>query len=129
MNKVILIGKEASDMPETVNVSYNEFLQELQGKLKYFSNGGTSYRERTAVLALNAALKTGKVSPFLKLDVSNQTVSHLMPNMDRYRKEDVAKMLYSVVKHLSINANLTDEEKLYIKDTMENLKPLAFVKK
>lgn len=116
-------------MPETVGISYNEFLQELQGKLKYFSNGGTSYRKRTAILALNVALKTGEVSPFLKLDVSNHTVCCLLPDMDRYRKEDVAKMLHSTAKHLSINANLTDEEKIYIKDKMRNLKHLSFVKK
>lgn len=43
-------------MPENAEVTYNELLQELQKEKDYFSNGGTSYRKRTAILALNVAL-------------------------------------------------------------------------
>lgn len=110
-------------------LSFEEFLQELQKEFKYLSNGGTSHRQHMAKLSLNVALKARNVSPFLKLDVSNHTVAELMPHLDRYCKEDVAKMLYSVAKDLSMNSNLSEDEKSYVRTKTENLKPLAFVKK
>jgi hypothetical protein len=113
-----LNGKEVFTMSEGMGkehvVSFEEFLHELQKEWRFQQQGGTSYRQKTAKLSLEVANKVGAVAPFLERDVAKQTVSRLLPVLDRYRLEDVAKMLHVVAKELHMNATLSDEVKTYV---------------
>jgi AraC-like DNA-binding protein len=106
-------------------VSFTEFLHELQKELKFHQNWGTSYRQKTAELSLEVANKVGAVAPFLERDVAKQTVSRLLPDLDRHRLEDVAKMLHVIAKELHMNANLSDEVKAYVQQKRQHRKSLS----
>ncbi|MED1420244.1 hypothetical protein [Bacillus smithii] len=103
-------------------VSFEEFLHELQKEWRFHQQGGTSYRQKTAELSLEVANKVGAVAPFLEREVAKQTVSRLLPGLDRYRLEDVAKMLCVVAKELHMNATLSDEVKTYLQQKKGNNK-------
>ena len=110
-------------------VSFADFLHELQKEWEFYLNGGTSYRQKTAELSLEVARKVGSVVPFLESEVAKQTVSRLLPDLDRHRVEDVAKMLHVIAKELHLNATLSDEVKAYVQQKRQHRKPLSFVKK
>ncbi|MGX1902734.1 hypothetical protein ACT3HK_15565 [Thermolongibacillus altinsuensis] len=110
-------------------VSFAEFLHELQKEWRFHQQDGTSYRQKTAELSLEVARKAGSVVPFLESEISKQTVSLLLPDLDRYRVEDVAKMLHVIAKELHMNATLSDEVKSYVQQKHRHRKPLSFVKK
>jgi hypothetical protein len=110
-------------------VSFTEFLQELQKEWRFHLNEGTSYRQKTAELPLEVARKVGGVAPFFELEVAKQTVSRLLPFLDHYRVEDVAKMLHVIAKELHMNANLSDEVKAYVQQKRQHRNPLSLVKK
>ncbi|ALF09548.1 hypothetical protein [Parageobacillus thermoglucosidasius] len=101
-------------------VSFTEFLHELQKEWKFHLNGGTSYRQKTAELSLEVARKVRDVVPFLESEVAKQTVSRLLPDSDRHRVEDVAKMLHVIAKELHLNANLPDEVKAYVEQKRQH---------
>ncbi|MEK4221522.1 hypothetical protein N1I86_05530 [Bacillus sp. FSL W8-0116] len=81
-----------------------------------------SYRQKTAELSLEVANKVGAVAPFLKREVAKEIVSHSLTRLDRYRLEDVEKMLHVVAKELQMNTNLSDEVKTYVQQKKSNNK-------
>ncbi|WCK57354.1 hypothetical protein PP175_29630 (plasmid) [Aneurinibacillus sp. Ricciae_BoGa-3] len=108
---------------------YTDFLHELQREVQFQQNGGTSYRKDTADVSLSVAQRAGSVIPFFQLVDTKQTISRLFPDIDRYRLDDVAKMLHVIAKDLRLNATLSDDVKAYVQEKRENRKPLSFIKK
>lgn len=110
-------------------VAFDTFLTELQKEFDYQANGGTSYRKRTAMLALEVAHQIGDTAPFFDLENVRETVSVLYPKLDTERVEDVSKFLCTIAKDLYLKANLSDEVKAYVQQKRKHQKPLSFVKK
>ncbi|MBN6185659.1 hypothetical protein JQN58_01510 [Aneurinibacillus sp. BA2021] len=108
---------------------FTDFLQELQKELQFHLNGGTSYRQRTAQISLDLARQVGEISPFLKLDTAQATVSRLLPTLDHDRVEDVAKMLYVIAKDMQMYATRSDDVIAYVQQKRQHSKPLSFKKK
>ncbi|MGG1573234.1 hypothetical protein [Fictibacillus sp. NRS-1165] len=104
------------------------FLNEVQKEYVYQKNGGTSYRETTAELSLHLAHQVNDFVPFLDRDRAKTTVETLRPELDKYRKEDMAKFLYYVAKDLNGNATLSQDVLNYVNQKRKNRRPLSFVK-
>lgn len=110
-------------------VSFKDFIEKLQQQYDYLLEGGTSYRQRTAELALEVARKVDSVSPFYDNNEAREAVIQLYPDLDVDRREDVAKMLRVVVNRLHLDATLSDEVKEYVKEKMNSEKKIKLVKK
>ncbi|AKM19577.1 Uncharacterised protein [[Flavobacterium] thermophilum] len=104
-------------------VSFPEFLEELRQELRFQQNGGTSYRKQTAQLSLQVAEKAGCIDPFFNRESAKRTVSQLLPDLDLFRIEDVAKMLNVIARELHMNATLSDEVRDYIHQKRQHRKP------
>ncbi|ASS86459.1 hypothetical protein NSQ51_10625 [Geobacillus sp. FSL K6-0789] len=104
-------------------VSFPEFLEELRQELRFQQNGGTSYRKQTAQLSLQVAQKAGCIDPFFNRESAKRTVSQLLPDLDLFRIEDVAKMLNVIARELHMNATLSDEVRDYIHQKRQHRKP------
>lgn len=109
-------------------VPFSAFVEKLQQQYDYLLEGGTSYRQRTAELALEVARKVGNVNPFYDNDDARELVNQLFPELNLHRSEDVAKMLRVVVNRLHLNATLSDEVKAHVKQKMSSQKKVRLVK-
>lgn len=99
-------------------VSFSEFLNELEKEVSFFRNGGTTYRLRTAEIALDIAQSVKTVDLFLDFEIAKEIVSNLLPEHDHHRN-DVAKMLYTIARDLEVNATLPIDVKEYVRQKCE----------
>lgn len=115
---------------EEYEITFEEFLQELKREVEFHTNGGTSYRQQTARLSLDIANRVAKVTPFYKLEDAKEIVSKIFPNLDRYRVEDITKMMHVIARELRCKVNMPDELSKYVQEKRnKNRKPLSFVKR
>lgn len=103
-----------------VNLSFDEFLYKLKQEYEYHKNGGTDYRQETAGLSIEVALKVRNVHPFLNSMQSKTLVSNHFPWLDPHRKDDVAKMLRVLAKSMYIERTSSDEAKAYVDNKLKN---------
>lgn len=101
-------------------ITVDEFISKLHQEYVYHKQGGTSYRQLTAKLALEVALKVKKVHPFLDPVESKKMVYTHLPDVDNERKDDVAKMLRVIAKSMYIEMTTSDEVKEYVKSKLKN---------
>ncbi|GGM34580.1 hypothetical protein GCM10011351_20730 [Paraliobacillus quinghaiensis] len=78
--------------------TYDNFYEALKDQYEYLLNGGTSYRKKTALLALNIAKEVKQVDLFFDHERTKQFVRQYLPDEDNYRVLDVSKMLYHNAK-------------------------------
>lgn len=102
------------------NLSFEGFLKKLKLQYEYLTDGGTEYRQQTAKLSLEIALKVKRVDPFLDPRESKKLVSFYLPDFDNERKEDVSKMLRVTAKSMYIEMTSPDEVKDYVKSKLKN---------
>ncbi|RKJ52215.1 hypothetical protein D7X33_31990, partial [Butyricicoccus sp. 1XD8-22] len=79
-----------------------------------------SYREETAKLSLEVAMKVGKVTPFLSPSTSRRLVFYHLPFLDNHRKNDVVKMLRVLAKSLYLENNTSNEVREYVSNKLKN---------
>ncbi|MFC7370760.1 hypothetical protein ACFQPF_03630 [Fictibacillus iocasae] len=96
-------------------VPYFVFLRELKKELLYHhSEGSTSYRRDTAVLAVYAAISIGKIEPFKERSSSFQTISEFYPTESEEKVYDIAKMLHVIYKDIYNKQNVSNDLKQYL---------------
>lgn len=98
------------------SVTFTEFRSELEREVSYL----TDYRQKTAELSLRVAELVKDVKPFFSLDTALQTVRKVFPKEDRFRLEDVAKMLSVVLNDLLSKATLPDGMKQKLNERRQN---------
>ncbi|WP_164217315.1 hypothetical protein [Virgibacillus sp. YIM 98842] len=103
-----------------VNLSLDEFIANLNQEYEYHKRGGTEYRQHTAKLSLEIALKVKKVHPFLDPVESKKLVYTHLPDADNERKHDVAKMLRVTAKSMYLEMTTPEEVKGYVKSKLKN---------
>ena len=108
-------------------VPFSDMVEKLQQQNDYLSEGGTSYRQRTAELALKVAREVGDVTPFYNQIKASVVVAQLLPELDIHRKEDVAKMLRVVVNRLHLNATLSNDVKEYVNENMSGQEKIKLI--
>ncbi|GEL78716.1 hypothetical protein [Tenuibacillus multivorans] len=99
-------------------VKKETLIDALNKEVKFHKAGGTSYRKDTANLSLHVAKNVDDVSLFLNPRSSRQLVKNLLSAYDKYRQQDVTKMLHVTAKNLYLNHNLSDEMKAHLKRKM-----------
>lgn len=82
----------------------SRLITELQNQASYLEG----YRKRTAQLAMQVLDNVEDVNVFLEMESSHTVVKDFL-NEDKYRLQDVAKMLTVLLGNLMMNDNLTDE--------------------
>ena len=107
---------------------FSAFVEKLQQQYEYLSEGGTSYRQRTAELALEVARKVRNVIPFHDNDDAGELVTHLFLDFNFHRREDVAKSPRVVENRLNLNATLSNEAKEHVKQKMSSEKKVRLDK-
>lgn len=65
------------------------------------------------------ALYTKNVNMFLNPDGANKGVLNFSPNLDKHRKDDVAKMLRVIAKSMYIEHTTPSEVKEYIDNKLK----------
>lgn len=103
-----------------VKLEFEEFQNEIKNEVKYHLDGGTPYRQETAMLSLEVALKTMEVELFLDRVKGRERVSHLFPQLDKDRKDDVAKMLRFIAKDMYLKKTTPIEVLEYRKKKSKN---------
>ncbi|WP_313431936.1 hypothetical protein [Siminovitchia terrae] len=102
------------------NLSFEDFLKKLKLEQEYQAAGGTSYRQQTAKLSIEVALKVKKVHPFLDPIKTKKLVSIHLPACDDERDDDVSKMLRVIAKSMYLEQITPDEVKKYAKSKLKN---------
>lgn len=105
---------------EENHLSFELFLKKLKQEYDYHTDGGTTYRQKTAKLSLEVALAVKEVQPFLDPIESNRLVSSILQNCDNERKQDVAKMLRVLAKSMYIEMTTPNEVKEYVNSKLKN---------
>jgi len=88
------------------NLTYEEFVQELKSEIKYHSNNGTNYRKTTATLSPKIAKKTEEIDLFFNHNKTLDFVHKHLKTNDMERKQDVARMLVMIARHLNMKHEL-----------------------
>lgn len=110
-----------------VKVNYSDFIKELTNEVNFMQVEATTYRRKTAELALFVAKKRSSLNFFLNRDAAYKAVSNVLPAEDVFRLEDVAKMLHVVLLDLHSEANRSDELEAHLNKRARLRKPLNLV--
>lgn len=110
-------------------ITYEEFIADLKDQLDYQLDGGTSYRIKTAELALKVAEKVDDVELFIKRETVCGLTDQLLKDYNDDRKSDVAEFLYHTAKYLFRKKNMTDEMKNYLKEMKKKNPKITFINK
>jgi hypothetical protein len=116
----------SKDMNDKEEVPFPTLIKELEQEIHYHANGGTSYRKETAQFALQIAEKIGEFAPLLKRETVHEWVTRELAHLDRYRHEDITKMLYVIARDLQLKHTMSDEMNEYLHQKRLNRKPLTF---
>ena len=108
--------------------TYEEFIADLKGQLDYQLDGGTSYRIKTAELALKVAEKVDDVELFIKRETVRELTNQVLQDYNDERRLDVAEFLFHNTKHLSRKKNMSNDIKEYIQE-MKKKNPITFINK
>lgn len=92
-------------------VSFVDFLKELQRKVKSHQENGTSWNKEISRLAFLIATEANCISFFMDKEISKKTIIDLLPNLSDEEVEDVSKKLYKIAKRLYLDTTLPDEIK------------------
>lgn len=88
---------------------FNDFYKSLEDQYLYLADGGTSYRQKTALLALDIAKYVKQVDPFLDHEGTKKLVRQYLQGEDNYRVLDVSKMLYHNAKEQKFKEAMSPE--------------------
>lgn len=103
-------------------VDYPQFLSELEKEVESFDDVKNSYRKETARLSLSALKMEARVELFSSRESAYKTVSNLLPNVDKFRLQDVSKMLHVIFSDLRFKKNISDDLLLKLAQRKENRK-------
>lgn len=97
-------------------------MKNLEEEYEFHKHEGTPYRQETVKLSLQVANKIKDVDSFLNPSLARRAVITSYPALDRYRVDDVAKMLRVIAKDMYIKANSPDDVKQYVQEKMQRSK-------
>lgn len=109
--------------------TYEEFIADLKGQLDYQLDGGTSYRIKTAELALKVAEKVDDVELFFERETAQELTNQLLQDFNDERKSDVAEFLFHSARYLLRKKNMTDDIKVYLKEMKKKNSKITFINK
>lgn len=110
-----------------MELSFDDFLNELKKEVQYHQAGSTSFRRKVAVLAFVAATEIGHLEDFKNRDTAVKAVANLFPTLeDKELVNDIAKMLHVVYRSMNFKLNMPNDMKQYLEQKRINRKPLGF---
>ncbi|MBP1968361.1 hypothetical protein J2Z83_000453 [Virgibacillus natechei] len=107
---------------------YKDFYQRINKQSQELLHGGTDYRKTTVSLSLLVADQLKTVTPFLDLLNTKRVVEEHLPDENKERVNDVAKMLYVNARALEVSSKRTAATKAYVAEKTQNQQPIKLVK-
>jgi len=108
-------------MRNQTNVTYENFMNELQQEYEYLKEGIINYRAETASMCLELAKNADDFMLFLDYDDTFEFVQKSL-DVDTDRLKDVTKMLYTILGDLHLKANLSEKTKVELARRKANRK-------
>lgn len=103
-----------------VDLPFEKFENELRREYRYHLNGGSEYRQQTAKLSLEVALKSREVKLFLDPVKAREKVIEFFPLLDKHRQDDVSKMLRVIAKDMYLEKATSNEVREYSERKIKN---------
>ncbi|WML43126.1 hypothetical protein [Neobacillus sp. PS3-40] len=89
-------------------------LSALEKEFSFQSDGGTSYRKRTAKLALVIAKRVNDFSSLLERENAKKVVQSYSFSLDEERTEDVSNVLHTTAKEIYIQQDVNADLQAYL---------------